>query len=298
MSEGIDFPGYGAGPGVQPLAIQRFETGAWRSVASLETDARLETLRVVTYNTWFQGANRELRYAGLLDALNACGADMIMLQEATVQLLEALTAADWVRSRYCFVRAPFRSDAIPSHGLMLLSRLPLHSVQLHPLPTHMGRALLLSQARINGRGFAFATTHLESMKPYADVRARQLATAFALLEAQECAIFAGDFNFCSSWQEENSRIDRRYVDVWPAARPGEPGFTQDTDSNRMLAMAKRETKRVRIDRVLLRSEGESGRWLPESAALLGTGPVSPKHPDVFPSDHFGVMADFRYTDRG
>jgi tyrosyl-DNA phosphodiesterase 2 len=42
---------------------------------------------------------------------------------------------------------------------------------------------------------------------------------------------------------------------------------------------------VRFDRVLLKPS----EWTPTSIELLGTEPISPEHPDVFPSDHFGLL---------
>jgi hypothetical protein len=49
-----------------------------------------------------------------------------------------------------------------------------------------------------------------------------------------------------------------------------------------------KAKRVRFDRGLLRSAEERGA--PRSIELLGTEPISAVSPDVFPSDHFGLVA--------
>jgi tyrosyl-DNA phosphodiesterase 2 len=298
MSDGIDFPGYPTKRVAQQLAVNRFDAtkGTWRETELADSDTRLASLSCVTFNTWFQGEEPDLRYGGLLEALQQSQADVIMLQEATIRLLDALMSADWVRCRYYFTRAPFRADAIPSHGVMLLSRLPIRNSVLHPIPTHMGRSLLTAECRINGELIVLATTHLESMKPYADVRGEQLKTIFGILDNAKHAILAGDFNFCSSWHQENSRIDSRYVDVWPVVHPHEPGYTQDTDINSMLARAKRERKKVRIDRILVRSDSAQRKWLPERVELLGTRPVSPAHTNIFPSDHFGIAAKMRCSD--
>jgi tyrosyl-DNA phosphodiesterase 2 len=43
-------------------------------------------------------------------------------------------------------------------------------------------------------------------------------------------------------------------------------------------------RHVRFDRVLVKSD----RWVPTDIELLGTAPISPTLPRVFPSDHFGV----------
>jgi len=289
-ADGIDFPGYSPKPQVERLAIREVDaaSGCWRDVDAAADGRPARSLTLVTFNTWFQGPEHALRYQGLLEVLEAADADIIMLQEVTVRLLDALMSAPWVRERYCIAHAPIRADAIPSHGLALLARPRPLGATLHPLPTHMGRKLLVADFLLDGKRFAVATAHLESMKSNADVRGAQLAAIFGILEEADPAVLCGDFNFCSSWRAENDRIDARYLDVWPRLS-GEPGFTQDTARNRMLAIAKAETKQVRIDRILLRSHGAE-RWAPAAVALLGTQPVRPENPKVFPSDHFGVAA--------
>jgi tyrosyl-DNA phosphodiesterase 2 len=260
---GIDFPGYARKPEVQTLPIHPARAG--------DVDVEQGELVCVTFNTWFQGPEHAARYRALLEVLQQAAADIIMLQECTVQLLEMLLAAPWVRERYCYARAPFRADAIPSHGLMLLSRLPLRDAALHPVPTNMGRSALVAHCRVNGAPLAFVTLHLESMKTHAETRAEQLKTVFALLAPEPNVLLGGDFNFCSSWPEENARLDPAYVDVWPALKPADPGYT-------------RPGKPVRFDRLLAR-----GRWRPAAVRLLGTTPVG----KVLPSDHFGLAATFR-----
>ncbi|MBI5275700.1 MAG: endonuclease/exonuclease/phosphatase family protein [Burkholderiales bacterium] len=294
--DGFDFPEYARKPSTQRLAVHAFVDASWREVGDDGTDVTALSLSCVTYNTWFQGPDKDTRYAGLLHVLQQEAADVILLQEVTMQLLGALMEAAWVRERYRYARAPFRADAIPSHGTMVLSKLPVANATLHPIPTNMGRALLTAEVRVGGSPLVLATVHLESMKGHADTRGEQLQTVFGLLEAAPDVILAGDFNFCSSVPEENNRIDPRYADVWPLLRPGEAGYTQDTDANAMLAKAKGEAKRVRIDRMLLRSDG--GRWRAQAIEMLGTRPVSESRPKIFPSDHFGLRAAFLRAQEG
>jgi len=75
-----------------------------------------------------------------------------------------------------------------------------------------------------------------------------------------------------------------YRDAWPALRPGEDGFTEDTSINLMRYDMKDKHRHVRFDRVLLKGR----QWTAADIQLLGTEPVAPDLPRVFPSDHFGV----------
>lgn len=292
MQDGIDFPGYGAKPALKALAVSRFDpaAGSWIETDGGANGMAMAAFTAATFNTWFQGPDHELRHGGLLRCLQEADADVIVLQETTVMLAERLLAAPWVRAAYSCARAPFRADAVPSHGLMLLSRIPVHKALLHPLRTHMGRNLLTAQALLNGAAFTFATVHLESMRSNADVRGEQLAQVFDVLRDAPYALLAGDFNFCSSWTAENARLEPGYDDAWAVLRPGEPGYTQDTDRNPMLALAKRERKQVRLDRILVRGRGKAGHWTVRDVRLLGTEPVSAAHGKIFPSDHFGLAA--------
>jgi hypothetical protein len=83
---------------------------------------------------------------------------------------------------------------------------------------------------------------------------------------------------------ENSRIAAPYCDVWPALRPAEDGYTEDTSINLMRYDMKDKHRHVRFDRILLKSR----QWTAARIELIGTSPIDPELPRVFPSDHFGV----------
>ena len=180
-----------------------------------------------------------------------------------------------------------------SYGVVLLSRLPVHSTELDDLPSRMGRRLLVAHLLVNDTKLAVGTVHLESLDSV-EYRGRQLAHIFKTLKGERDAILVGDFNFCSSWPEEQANLDPQYVDVWPALHQGEAGYTEDTDVNLMLGSMNDKKKAVRFDRVLVRS-GKPG-WVPASIELLGTEPIAGNTPEVFPSDHFGLLARLHWQD--
>jgi tyrosyl-DNA phosphodiesterase 2 len=155
----------------------------------------------------------------------------------------------------------------------------------------MNRKVLVAELCVSEQSFNVATVHLESQKPSADIRAEQLAMIFPLLEKSEHSVVMGDFNFCSSWTWENANIDSCYQDMWSVLRSDEPGYTEDTDINLMRLQQTQKKKKVRFDRILLRSS--SPGWRPKSIQLLGTKPISPAYPNVFPSDHFGLVGQIQ-----
>ena len=235
-----------------------------------------ERLRLVTYNVWFGEYCRDQRQLALLELLHAQDADVIGLQEATPELVEKIEGAAWLE-------AYAKSDLdVHPHGLLCLSRVPVREFVRHSLPSMFGRELLVAELD----GLAVGIVHLESTRGLAEQRARQLRRIFPGLARYSDVALMGDFNFCST-SEENAQLDPAYVDVWPHLRPHEPGWTEDTDLNRMRKELSRKEKQVRFDRLLLRSPS----WTPSSIELLGTDPLSPEQPALFPSDHFGLCAE-------
>ena len=176
---------------------------------------------------------------------------------------------------------------IPDYGVLLLSRLPVGRFELHDLPTTMSRKLLLGQVRTGTVDFSVGALHLESLKEFGLYREEQLKEVFRILESCENAILMGDFNFCST-SEENSLLDERYTDLWPLLHPDGPGWTVDGESNAMRRALGKSGKQVRFDRILVRAA--RGALKLRSISLLGTDPISPARPELFPSDHFGVTA--------
>lgn len=114
---------------------------------------------------------------------------------------------------------------------------------------------------------------------------------FGVLALYPEVALMGDFNFCASWTEENSRIPGGYTDVWPAVRPDD-GFTVDTDLNEMRGREAETSKRLRFDRIFIRS----GRCTPLKAKLVGTTSIRGEKPQLYPSDHFGVFTILRWAD--
>jgi tyrosyl-DNA phosphodiesterase 2 len=266
---------------------------AWRPI-EVATPVRAEHLSCATFNVWFSDLAFDRRAAALLALLSGCNADVIALQEVTPRLLEQILTADWVRAHYAI--SDHRGATVWPYGVLLLSRWTPQRLTLHPLPSEMGRKLLVAEWYLNGQRSAVATVHLESKRASAPARAAQLAHIFPLLAPIPHVILMGDFNFCASWPAEQANLDPAYLDLWPALRPGEPGYTEDTAINLMRLNHRGRHKQVRFDRVLLRSATPG--WQPTSIALLGSQPISPDAPELFPSDHFGLLTRFSWRGDG
>jgi endonuclease/exonuclease/phosphatase family metal-dependent hydrolase len=165
--------------------------------------------------------------------------------------------------------------------MLMLSRIPISRATYSQLPTRQTRGFLEAGLAVNDAPLIVCCLHLDSGKSSARLRGWQLRRIFRAQKSAEDAVLLGDFNMRDT---ENYRITPPFCDVWPTLRPHEPGFTEDTSINLMRLDARNKKRQVRFDRVLLKGT----RWRAASIELLGTQPISPELPRVFPSDHFGV----------
>jgi endonuclease/exonuclease/phosphatase family metal-dependent hydrolase len=246
----------------------------------------LEQLRVATYNVWFDPFENERRRRAVFDILEAEEVDVIALQEVTSPFLSALLSCPWVRAEYEVSRLRFENTQ--RYDVVMLSRLPVRHFCAHPLSSSMGRRLHVLTLDTQHGELLVAGSHLESMKEMTPTRLVQIGECEPLLCAAPAAVWMGDFNAAPDGEEE-PLLRRSFQDVWPLFS-GEPGYTRDTSRNAMLAKVK-DDRHQRIDRVLAR--GASLR--PEAIRLVGTEPLDGAG-EVFPSDHFGLVADFACVD--
>lgn len=262
-------------------------------------------LRVVTWNVWFDRRARFRRWSALLQEALAMSPHVLCLQEVTPELAELIAASTWLSLRFhC-------SDLQHSYDVLTLVRKDL-AVRWWAvsIPTTLGRRCLVADISAASDPpeclgepshlvgvVRVANVHLESLKENAGMRARQLDVIFPAINPRavvdtddvHLALLCGDFNFCSSWDENEHVVQRGFDDVWASLRGHEPGFTEDTARNAMLLEAKGKTKQVRFDRVLLRTSEAMpiGTGVAEFIDLLGTEPLAE---DLWPSDHFGLFA--------
>ncbi len=262
------------------IPVSAFEPAAdrWVDVDASGAVAR-DGLTVSTYNVWFDSYFADDRYRAIAEVLSRDMADVMVFQELTQASLDVFLAQPWIREHY-FCASVVGAE-LGNYGMLMLSRLPLTGVTYTPLPSRLARGFLTAEFTINGSPLLVCSVHLESGKRNIRLRARQLRLVFRALHSVDDAVVLGDFNMRDT---ENARIGAPFRDVWPTLRPSEDGFTEDTSINLMRFDSKNKHRHVRFDRVLLKGAA----WSAADIELLGTEPLSPARPRVFPSDHFGV----------
>lgn len=262
------------------VTVRRFDaaTAAWVDVDDGQATDRDE-LTVATFNIWFDDYHAQLRYQAIADLLGERTPDVIVLQEVTPVALDMFLEQAWIREAY--LTASVVGGGTGNYGMLMLSRVPVVRATYSQLPTRQTRGFLEAELAVDGARQIVCCVHLDSGKSSARLRGWQLRRIFRALRTAENALVLGDFNMRDT---ENERIAAPFCDVWPALRPDDPGYTENTSINLMRFDARNKKRHVRFDRVLLKGT----RWRAADIELLGTQPISPEVPRVFPSDHFGV----------
>lgn len=263
-------------------------SGRWIAREPVQA-AAVDRLTLVTYNIWFGEHRWRERLAHLLGLVARCEPDIVALQEVTPRQLEQILATDWVRDD--FLVSDVNGTTLRPHGVLLLSRLPIQAITLFRLPSRKDRKLLIASINTGHEQISVGNLHLESNPSNQLLRLAQLKRVLSRQSAARHALLMGDFNFDPRSRAEQFRLGRHYIDLWLALASGAgagAGHTVDSSRNRMRFLHKCKHKHVRFDRILLRSAAPE--WAPRSIRLLGTEPLSPATPDIYPSDHFGLTA--------
>jgi endonuclease/exonuclease/phosphatase family metal-dependent hydrolase len=263
-------------------------------------------VRVLTWNLWWRYGPWEKRREAIAAVLAEVAPDVCGFQEVWSAGEENLVAdlAARLGMHWCWTSIPVRVNA-PGEDLRLgnavLSRWPIAEQAEVWLPTdgHVHERRMAVHARIDAPGgvLPFFTTHLSYGPGLSSLRVQQVRSlaAFMAEHGLDCAyppVVTGDFN-----AEPESYEVRRLagfltapaapglvlLDSWRFAAPGDPGFTWDRRNG---YQTQSRIPDSRIDYILVGVPSrDRGRVC--SARLAGQEPVE----EVWPSDHFAVVAD-------
>lgn len=247
-----------------------------------------ESLTLMTYNVLADRVEEDQRVRALLDIMKAEDPDIIALQEVTPWFLSALRDDEWVQKTYR--GSDIRPEEPAPGGQYFLSKLPFRNPYYDVLPGRQRRIVVTIEVEIDGITMMLATTHMESRLEDGPVRAEQLDAILELLADADEAVVIGDLNF-GDGEDEESHLDPKYVDLWKALDPDNPGYTWNIEASPMAKAGSfpGEPSR-RLDRILIRSD----RWRPAAVRIVGDQPVS-ENGALFPSDHFGLVGSVRKT---
>ena len=240
-------------------------------------------LSVLTYNVLADRVGVRQRIPVLLDLMDQARADVLALQEVADWFLGPLHEQGWTRGLHA---CTFEGRRAAPGGQYILSRHPILDSRALVLPGRQRRTVVISRVEVAGAPVDVATTHMESFLEDGPTRALQLDAIFAELSGSGDAILAGDFNF-GDGEPESAHLDPAFTDAWTHLYPNDPGFTWNIERSQMARAGSFEGEESRrLDRILVRSR----RWIPAEARIIGDHPVEVGRGELFPSDHFGLVA--------
>jgi endonuclease/exonuclease/phosphatase family metal-dependent hydrolase len=274
-----------------------------------------ETLRVLTLNIWNTQGPWPERLRLIRRELAALSPDLVGLQEVlhlddappgTKDQAQAI--ADGLGYHTAFASAWHIGGGL-QFGNALLSRWPIVSAENFILPVEPDdetRALLYCAVEAPWGQIPMFVTHLSWQLHRSDVRQQQVA--FIVARVKERApvdghdgfppILMGDFNAEPDSDEIrylrgfNARLGRSvyFADSFAVAGDGSPGYTYARAN--AYALRAREPNR-RLDYIFVRGPDRDLRGEPLAARLCFVEPEG----GVWPTDHYGVLADIQAIPR-
>lgn len=271
----------------------------------------MDRLRVVTLNIWNNQGPWPERLRLIRKELGLVAPDLVGLQEV-LHLdggppNQAQTIADGLGYYVAFAGAWYIGGGL-HFGNALLSRWPIVRADNFLLPCEPGdetRAVLFCTVDAPCGRVPVFVTHLSWQLHYSDVRQQQVA--FISAKIKELApvdahgfppILMGDFNAEPDSDEIrylrgfNARLGRSiyFADCFAAAGDGSPGYTYARANP--YALRAHEPNR-RLDYIFVRGPDRQLRGEPLTARLCFDAPEN----GVFPTDHYGVMAEIQAAPR-
>ncbi|KAF6997292.1 hypothetical protein CFC21_013531 [Triticum aestivum] len=240
------------------------------STGDSKTSLCSKAIKIMTYNVC-SGKDYKLhnRILALGDIIRHHSPDLICLQEVTPEIHGFLEKSDWWPEYKCLMsrgmdyteagmvcsntRKPLsKRQKQRSYFCMQMSKLPVDSFDGVPFSDSvMGRELCMANINIGGVTLVLGTSHLESpSRPRlrSNERVAQAKESLILLGGRGSCnlIFCGDMN----WDDKTDGpfpLPDGWVDAWAELKPGEDGWTYDTEANAMLSAVVHK-RQLRLDR--------------------------------------------------
>ena len=244
-----------------------------------------DKLTLISWNILDDSTLSQERGLAVLDVLSETPADIILLQEVTLPLIEKLKKDRRFSDYQIYSRQ--RNHRIVG-GLAIVSKIPIKTTaRYEQLPSMMRRGLLYIMLKNKDQFLCIANVHLESMMDDTAMRIKQLTSTFNHLSYCDDIILAGDFNF-GKGEPEEGLLKKQYTDVWLQLKPNNRGLTYNRELNeRSDDNAFWFEKSRRLDRFYISGDCLAAKQI----QLTGNKPDANNQ---MPSDHFALLATFSY----
>ena len=261
------------------------------------------TLSVLSWNLWWRFGPWEERLAAITETVGRLDPDLAGLQE--VWVADGTSSAHRIADTLGYhvaVEHRLVLDGV-GFGNAVLSRWPITRAESAPLSADEAdrdeeRLVLAVDVEAPGGPLQVFSTHLNWRHDHGAARQQQVREVCALVASKRPrrypAVVCGDFNAEPDAEEIRMMTGKAavptpgtvFVDTWAATNSTGDGCTW-SNANPFAAAAFEHDRR--IDYVFAGWRRDDGRGQPLRCRVVGDEPVG----GVWPSDHFGVLAELR-----
>ncbi len=245
-------------------------------------------MKILTLNTWQERGPWRLRWELILQWIEENQPNLICFQE--------VFNADWAQQVKSKTGYPYLVFHPEPSGLMILSQHDINSSACYTMKTkspteNYQRYVLFAEIKIGKQRLGLFNTHLSWKLDEGAVREKQIdeLMAFARAKSEGGEVFiCGDFNAPPSAPEIQKMILKgELTDAFGKTYPDIDGFTWNNENPYVRNCAHPMPDR-RIDYVFYRSKGLTFGGLKEIKIVMN----KPAYTGIWPSDHFGLLAQF------
>lgn len=276
-----------------PKPIFCYSDETWQPVTATISSERVSQLKIATFNILSNPRSEDAvrlteRAPFIIEALQRCDADILVLQEVCSSFFGLLLSQAWVKRCYLSERPSKSSTSWRGHKTVILSKLPFTLLEYLFSPA---KKFPIATWSLNDQNFHVIGVHLSSnyASDASQLRQQQLTDCINFVSTLGGAYAGvGDFNMRG---EEGADFfsNRKLNDVWLSLRPDETGYTFEPDRNPLAAQATLTGLPARFDRICL---SESSHWQPLAIDLFADQPIQPLN--LFLSDHYGLLTTLRW----
>lgn len=251
-------------------------------------DEASPAITLVTLNLWHDKGDWPARQRVIVEKLRDLQPDVVVLQEVFQHEglpNQARTLAGALGYEYVFASVD-AADKPKRFGNAILSRHPILAHDWKALePLDDFRNIVHVRLAVGGREINVYDTHLHWTEGGGAIRAEQVADALRYIAATDGglpSVLAGDLN-ASMDAPELQPLLAPFLDAYAAMHPG---IAPDDRAHATLDLAQYPPRH--IDQVLL----QRGAFVPLEATVILDQPDAE---GVLASDHYGVLAKFRFA---
>ena len=245
------------------------------------------SLSFLSLNIWFDSEDWPARFELMLKEIRELDPDIIGLQEVIQRQdldNQAMQLADSLGYYYYFDSVDDESRDT-RFGNAIVSRYPIEETNFRALkPIDAYRKVVHTRISVDGQALDVYNTHLHNPREATDTRRTQMRDMLDFIDetsTSDLVFVTGDFNANPDWEEMDVMYER-FIDVYPIFHENHLDPEHST-LNYHLGHSQR-----RIDYVFF-EEKSSDFLTPVSTEIVLD---EPDENDIYPSDHFGVLAIF------